>query len=117
MDFILNEAEVEDKQYKLVFSDDKAEELAETIEDQMFIVDSSQSQQERRRFYRDLNNTDDYVRFQNQTRDPIEVANEPEEEYYGEDDLPFFATDHEKAKRFKDSLICFPDVENHFFML
>ena len=43
MDFILNEAEVEDKQYKLVFSDDKAEELAETIEDQMFIVDSSQS--------------------------------------------------------------------------
>ena len=59
----------------------------------------------------------------------IEVVNEPVEEYHGEDDMPelfdpgnreevtfdLFASDYEKAMRFKDSLACFPNVDNHFF--
>ena len=65
-----------------------------------------------------MNNRENYPRFANQTRNPIEVVNEPEEEYYGEDDMPeFFATDSEKAMRTKNSLVCFSNDQNHFFML
>ena len=129
MDFIINETEVEDDQFKLVFSDDDEEDLCETIEDRMFIEVSQQEEHESRNFYRDLNNRENYVRFHNQTRNPVEVAEEPEEDYYGKDNIPemydpenkeevnfdLFAMDADKAKCFKDSLVCFSDVENHFF--
>ena len=67
MDFILNEAEVEfEEDYKLVFSDDEYEmEDDSTVEDE----------EEDRNFYRDLDNRENYPRFPNQTRNPIEVVN------------------------------------------
>ena len=60
----------------------------------------------------------------------MEVVNEPAEEFYGEDNMPemhdpekrgdndfdLFDTDYDRAMRFKNSLVCFSDVENHFFM-
>ena len=130
MDFILNEAEMESKDYKLVFSGDEYEmEGDSTIEEDSMFIDDSLEEEDDRSFYRDLNNRDDYPRFANQTRNPIEVINEPEEDYYGEDDMPelydpenreevnfdLFATDYDKSMRFKNSLVCFPNVENHFF--
>ena len=87
MGFILNKAKVERKDYKLVFSDDEMEEDSSTEEDSNFIDDSLEEEDDRN-FYRDLNNRENYQRFANQTRNPIEVVNEPEEEYYGEDDMP-----------------------------
>ena len=132
MGFILNEAEVECKEdYKLVFSDDKYKtEDASTVEeeDSMFI-DNSLDEEEDRSFYRDLDNSENYLRFPNQTRNPIEVVNEPEEEYYEEDNMPeifdpenreevsfdLFANDKDKASKFKSTLVCFPDIVNHFF--
>ena len=132
MGFILNEAEVECKEdYKLVFSDDKYKtEDASTVEeeDSMFI-DNSLDEEEDRSFYRDLDNRENYLRFPNQTRNPIEVVNEPEEEYYEEDNMPeifdpenreevsfdLFANDKDKASKFKSTLVCFPDIVNHFF--
>ena len=43
MDFILNEAQVESEQFKLVFSDDdEMEDLSSTVEDKMFNDDSAQ---------------------------------------------------------------------------
>ena len=58
----------------------------------------------------------------------MEVVNEPEGEYYGDNDLPkmydpenrkkvnfdSFTTDKAKTMSFKNSLVCFPNVENHF---
>ena len=131
MDFILNEADVESDDYKLVFSDDEEEDFemdSSTEEDCAFIKDSL-DEEEDESFYRNFSNRKDYLRFVNQTRNPIEVVNEPEEEYYGEDGMPelfnpenreevnfdLFASDYEKAMRFKDSLVCFPNVGNHFF--
>ena len=132
MGFILNEAEVECKEdYKLVFSDDKYKtEDATTVEeeDSMFI-DNSLDEEEDRNFYRDLDNRENYPRFPNQTRNPIEVVNEPEEEYYEEDNMPeifdpenreevsfdLFTNDKDKASKFKSTLVCFPDIVNHFF--
>lgn len=78
-----------------------------------------------------MNNRDNYPCLPSQTRNPVEVLNELEKKYYGEDHLPemhdpenreevnfnLFATDYDKAMRFKNSLACFPNVENHFFML
>ena len=131
MDFILNEAEVESKQVKLVFSDDDEEMVdisstTTTAEDRAFIDDSSRSAEDLS-FYRDINNREHYPRFINQTDNPVEVANEKEKEFYGEDDMPemyapenrehvdFDLFDKDMAMRFKNSLLCFPNVENHFF--
>ena len=86
MGFILNEAKVERKDCKLVFSDDEMEEDSSTEEDSNFIADSLEEEHDRN-FYRYLNNRENYPRFANQTRNPIEVVNEPEEEYYGEYDM------------------------------
>ena len=54
MDFILNEAEVEGSDFKLVFSDDE-EDMITTTDDRQFIDDSSE-QVEDRSFYRDNKN-------------------------------------------------------------
>ena len=89
-------------------------------EDSAFINDSLNEKEEDESFYRNLNNRADYPRFANETRNPIEVVNEPVEEYHGEDDMPelfdpenreevnfdLFASDYEKAMRSKDSLAC-----------
>ena len=99
------------------------EDDSSTIEDEMFIDDSDQEEEEDRSFYRDLNNTDNYPRFVNQTRNPVKVKNEPEEDYYGEDDMPeLYGPENReevnfdlKATRFKNSSVYFPNVENHFF--
>lgn len=99
------------------------EDDSSTIEDEMFIDDSDQEEEDDRSFYRDLNNTDNYPRFVNQTRNPVKVKNEPEEDYYGEDDMPeLYGPENReevnfdlKATRFKNSSVCFPNVENHFF--
>ena len=80
-------------------------------------------------FYRELSNRENYVKFHNQTRNPIEVIEEENDEYYDKDDMPelfdleerddvefdFFDNDSDKALRFKRSLLCFPNVKNHFF--
>ena len=99
--------------------------------DSAFTNNSLNEKEEDESFYRNLNNRADYPCFANQTRNPIEVVNEPVEKYHGEDDMPelfdpenreevnfdLFASDYEKAMRSKDSLACFPNVDNHFFML
>ena len=127
MDFILNEAEVEGIDFKLVFWDDE-EDMRTTADDRQFI-DNSSKQAEDQSFYRDINNREHYPRFINQTRDPVEAVNEPAEEFYGNDNMPemydpetredidfdLFDTDHDRAISFKNSLVCFSDVENHFF--
>ena len=131
MDFILNEAaEVEGDNFKLVFSDDEEEMFSPTTADDRQFIDDSSEQAEDRSFYRDFSNREHYPRFINQTRDPVEVVNEPAEEFYGEDDMlemhgpekredidfDLFDTDHDRAIHFKNGLVCFSDAENHFFM-
>ena len=85
-----------------------------TANDRQFIDDSCE-QTEDCSFYRDFNNREHYPRFINQTRDPVEVTNEPAEEFYGENnmlemydlekredtDFDLFDTDHDRAMRFK----------------
>ena len=69
------------------------------------------------------------VKFSNQTRNPHEVADESEDEYYGEDDMPelfdpedredvesdLFDSSPNKSQFFKNSLECFKDVDNQLF--
>ena len=89
-----------------------------TAEDRAFTDDSSRSEEDLS-FYRDINNREHYPRFINQTHNPVEVVNETEEEFYGEDDMPemyapenredvdfeLFDTDQNMAMRFKNSLL------------
>ena len=116
MDFILNETEVGDNDFKLVFSDDEVEEMESddysSAEDEMFIDDSGQ--EEDRSFYRNFNNREEYHQFINQTKNPVEVVKEYETKYFGGDDLPelfdpedsedvnfdYFESDRDKAAKF-----------------
>lgn len=100
-----------------------------TAEYEMFIDSSYQDKEEDISFYRSFENREEYPRFRNQTKNPVEVAKEPEAEYFGEDEMPelfdpeerenvtfdSFKSDRDKATKFKQSLVCFPDAENHFF--
>ena len=69
------------------------------------------------------------VKFSNQTRNPHKVADESEDEYYGEDEMPeffdpehredvefdLFDSSHDKSQFLKNSLKRFKDVDNQFF--
>ena len=69
------------------------------------------------------------VKFSNQTRNPDEVVDESEDEYYSEDDMPelfnpenredveFDSLDNyfHKSQLFKNSLLRFANVDNQFF--
>ena len=132
MDFILNEA-VEEQGYdfKLVFSDDSEGEHSEEEELDSFVCDSSSDEdgEQDASFFRSLNNKEERVKFPNQTRDPEEVVEESDEDYFGEDDMPelfdpenrdevefdSFIKSLDKSQVFKKSLLRFSDVDNHFF--
>ena len=63
-----------------------------TAENEMFFDDSYQDEEEDLSFYRSFDNStiilEEYHRFRNQTKKPVEVVKEPETEYYGEDNMP-----------------------------
>ena len=94
MEFISNEAAEKDSDYKLVFSgdDDSSDEEffeEETESDQEFVDDFIAEEEEQwESFYRKLDNREDYIKFSSQTRNPIEVVDEEEPDFLGEDDLP-----------------------------
>ena len=143
MDFILNEAVEEEKDYKLAFSDEQSSSDEEffnddeerydesTIADVEFIDDSiTEKEQEDESFYRNLNNREEYVNFSKQIRNPIEVVNEEEPDYFGEDDMPelfdpedreqvdfdLFDSFSDRSMKFRESLLRFSnDIENQFF--
>ena len=132
MVFFLTEAEVEDDDLKLIFSDEKAEEMesnhSTSSEDEMFVDDFDQDEDNDPSFYRSLDYTDEYRRFKNQAKNPVEVVKESEVEYYGKgdmselfdpenrEDVTFDSFENEKdsAASFKRTLLCFSEVENHF---
>ena len=129
MDFILNEAIEEDDEFKVVFPDDSGdEEFSEEEEGLNFIDDDEGEVQQEASFYRGIDNSE-RVRFSNQTRNPEEVVDESEDEYYREDDMPelydpekredveFDLSDKhfDKSQIFKKSLLHFENVDNQFF--
>ena len=74
---------------QIIFSDDRefTEEEGEfSSADDEFIDDAPCEEEQDESFYRNLNNREEYVKFPNQTRNPIEVLEEPEEDYFGEDE-------------------------------
>ena len=120
--FILKEAFEESDDYKLVFSDESNDEyLEEEEQHQNFICDASLDEQEDASFYREVN-------FHLQTKNPEEIVNESDDEYCGDDDLLelfnpensqivefyIFEKSSTFSKKFKESFVCFNNVNNHF---
>ena len=116
----------EDDEFKVFFLDESEGEFSEEEFD--FIDDKDGEEQEERSFYRSADNNE-AVKFSNQTKNPHEVADESEDEYYGEDDMPelfdpehredvefdLFDSSHDKSQFLKNSLKRFKDVDNQFF--
>ena len=84
MDFILTDA-LEEDQLNLQLSDDEIEEG--DTEDDAFI-DDAPMEQDSISFYRDPTILDSYPKFENQTRNPIEVINADTEDYFVNDSQP-----------------------------
>ena len=97
MEFILDEAE--DDSFDLQFSD-LEEELAD--DDISTFIDDSQQPEESISFYRQREPQvlNDYPKFDNQTRNPIEAVHSDIENYFAEDAQPdlFAAEDRESVE-------------------
>ena len=77
-----------------------------------------------------MNNKEERVKFPNQTRDPEEVVEESDGDYFEEYDMPelfdpenrdevefdYFVNSLDKSQVFKKSILRFTDVDNHFFL-
>ena len=99
----------------------------------MFVCDSSSDEdgEHDASFYRSLNNKEERVKFPNQIRNPEEVVEESDVDYFGEDDMlelfdpenrdevdfDSFINSLDKSQAFKKRLWRFTDVDNDFFML
>ena len=98
----------------------------------MFLCDASSDEdgEQCQSLYRSVNNKEERVKFTNQTRNLKEVVEEFEDDYFGEgnmselfdlenrDEVEFdsFNSSLDKSQTFKNSLVCFTDVDNHFFL-
>ena len=123
MDFI--ETEV----FEEGFSDSSDEDVLTTSHNE-FIDDSSQLKEKTdARFYRSVNNLENYFHFSGQTKNPIELTTRENIDQFGDNNQPqlFDPEDREKvefdefenyktkAQNFKASLLNFKeDVENNF---
>ena len=99
----------------------------------MFLCDASSDEDGEQcpSFYRSVNNKEERVKFLNQTRNLKEVVEEFEDDCFGEgnmselfdlenrDEVEFdsFNNSLDKSRTFKNSLVCFTDVDNHFFFM
>ena len=135
MDFILNESVQEEDEFLLSFSDNSDGDLSDeeeyTATDEEFIDDSfiEEDDQQDASFYRNLDNRDEYMKFYNQTKNPIEVVSKEHTDNFGDDNQPelydpedkkqvdfdLFHSDTLKSRNFKESLLNFSNVENKFF--
>lgn len=92
MDFILNEAEIDELKFE--FSDSESEmecECSPSSEDECFINDASSDEDEREEngssFYRPFDKREEFKQFKNHFKNPVEASERSENEFYGEDDL------------------------------
>ena len=133
MDFILNEAEVENDSVKFDSDDEDEMECDSTplSEDEDFwTCYEDEYIEEDPSFYRTFDNREEFAKFENQTKNPVKSSKRSEKNYYGQDDLPelfapedrkkvkfhSFSNDKERGTNFKKSLRCFiPEQENQFF--
>ena len=127
MDFILNESVQEEDEFLLSFSDNSDGDLSDeeeyTATDEEFIDDSIiiEDNQQDASFYRNLDNTDEYMKLSNQTKNPIEVVSKEHTDNFGDDNQPelydpedreqvdfaLFDSDTLKSRNIKESLLNF----------
>ena len=136
MGFILNEADIDTDSLKFDSDEDEMEcDNALLSEDEDLLDDDSYYEEDIEQspsFYRTFDNGEEFLKFGNQVKNPVDSSKRSEKNYYGEDDMPelfapekrkdvnfhIFQNDKEKALNFKKSLRCFiPEQENQFFML
>ena len=136
MGFILNEADIDTDSLKFDSDEDEMEcDNAMLSEDEDFLDDDSYYEEDIEQspsFYRTFDNREEFLKFENQVKNPVDSSKRSEKYYYGEDDMQelsapekrkdvnfhIFQNDKEKALNFKKSLRCFiPEQANQFFML
>ena len=121
MEFIIDEAEVED----FYSSDESDNNESDPSSDYSDYEENNES------FYRSFDNREEFHKFKNQIKNPVEEHQRQTSDFYGDDDLPemFSPEDREhvefdnsectkeRATNFKKTLECFDNksIENHFF--
>ena len=124
MDFILNEASVEDAEFNNI-SDESDEEYSED-ESELFMDEKLSDSEQDRSFYRSHDNNAERATFFNQEK--IADPNDFDGEYFGDDNQPelfdpenaedvefnTFENDQDLSSAFKKSLLRFEKTENPF---
>ena len=134
MDFISNKADIESDGYKLEFSNDEMEcdSSSPSSDEEDFIEDECSEEVNECSFYRSFDNSEEFSRFKNQIKNPVQASHRSEDNFFGVDDLPelfdpeqrkdvnfhTFEIGKERAENFRRTLRCFlEEVNNPFFML
>ena len=122
MDFIIGEAEVDGS----IYSSDESDVSDNNESDSM-----SDCEENNESFYRKFDNREEFNKFKNQIKNPVEEHQRQPSDYYGDDDLPemFSPEDRDyvefdnsadtkkRADDFKKTLQRFDNksIKNHFF--
>ena len=115
MDFIIDEAEVEEDFY---YSEDSSDNESEQSADDFLASDFEEETANDASFYRSFDNREEFHQFKNQLKNPVDETKRSESEFYGEDDLSemflpeerehvefhSFQKDKERALDFKKTL-------------
>ena len=126
MEFIIDQAEVESNFYSSDESDNKR-----TPSDDFFTDDEETEAENDQSFFRNFDNREEFHKFKNQIKNPVEEHQKQTSDFYGDDDLPeifspgdreyveFYTSQctKERANNFKETLRRFDNesIENHFF--
>ena len=91
MGFILNEADIDTDSLKLDSDEDEMEcDNAMLSEDEDFLDDDSYYEEDIEQspsFYRTFDNREEFLKFENQVKNPVDSSKRSEKYYYGEDDM------------------------------
>ena len=91
MGFILNEADIDTDSLKFDSDEDEMEcDNALLSEDEDLLDDDSYYEEDIEQspsFYRTFDNREEFLKFENQVKNPVDSSKRSEKYYYGEDDM------------------------------
>ena len=125
MEFIIDQADVSDND---LYSDESTDNEGSTPSDDDFFTDNEEVIENYKSIYREFNNREEFHKFKNQIKNPVEEHQNQTSDFYGDDDLSEMSSPgdrdyvefdttgtKERANSFKKTLKRFDNIENHFF--
>ena len=108
MEFIIDEAEVEE----VIYSSDESD-VSDNNESDL-LSDYSDYEENNESFYRKFDNREEFHKFKNQIKNPVEEYQRKTSDYYGDDDLPEMFLPEDRGHVEFDNSECTKERANNF---